>query len=728
MSIYKYWKSIFASLVFISSSLFANCATGQQLKVDNTLGEESSAFDSGVIINETPSDLIKGGALRGSNLFHSFELFNVDEGHGVYFDINNRPGVARIISRVTGSSSSEIMGVLGVNGGNADLFLINPNGILFGPNASLDLNGSFLASTASSVIFSDTQYSAAEPSSFPLLSMNIPTGLSFRNIPASIVNQSQVFDPDEGETIGLQVKSGKTLTFVGGDIRLESGFLTAPNGRINIASLERTGEVALDASSFAIDFKREQNFGNIQLLEGSIISTAGTGSGDVNLQGKNIEFTGGSAIDALSFGSEPGGTIRITASEDVLLEGTDSFGSPSFLLAGTAGSGEGGNIAIRANKLVLRDRARIQASSTFFRLNSGEVISATGQAGSVTIAVRDLEVSGGSRISAATSGMAMGGDVIINASDSINISGLSEVSTQSSSRNLLVNGGAAGDITFNTKFLQVSNGSTVAVNSEGAGKAGNLKVNAQSILLKDQGSLNANTLGGSGNIEINAENIILRTSGSITTDATGIASGGNIYIDTGALIALENSDITANSQERFGGQVVITAKGIFGTQFREKLTLQSDITATSELGPDFSGIVELNTPDVDPSKGLVELPTTVVDPNSLVAQSPCRRGSRSEFTRSGKGGLPPSIGQDFNSDATQVALVTPASTSLDKQQTKPLTRAAESTTSALGSESPVVPAQGWVFNNKGEVVLVADNAVVVGPQRLKTNPAGCPLP
>jgi filamentous hemagglutinin family protein len=724
MSIHKYWKFIFTSCGAICFSLFPNHATGQQLKVDDTLGEESSAIDPDVLINGTQSDLIKGGALRGNNLFHSFELFSVDKDRGVYFD--NRFGVARIIARVTGSSSSEIMGVLGVNGGDANLFLINPNGILFGPNASLDLNGSFLASTAGSITFADTQYSAAEPSSFPLLSTNIPIGLSFRKIPASIVNQSQVLDPDAEEKAGLQVKSGKTLAFVGGDITLESGFLTAPNGRINLASLERVGEVALDASSFAIDFKGEQNFGNIRLLEGSVISTLGTGSGDVDLQGRNIEFTGGSAIDALSLGSEPGGAIRITASEDVLLEGTDSLNdSPSFLLAGTVSSGKGGDISIKADKLILRDRAIIQTSSTSILLNSGEVVSATGQAGNVTVTVRRLEVSGGSRIRAATSGMAMGGDIIINASDSINISELSEVSTQSRSRNLLVNGGAAGDITFNTKFLQVLDGSTIAVNSEGTGKAGDLTVNAQSILLENQSSFNANTRGGSGNIELNAEDIILRTNSSITTNATGIASGGNISIDTGALIALENSDITANSQERFGGRVVITAEGIFGTRFREELTLESDITATSELGPDFSGTVDINTPDVDPSQGLTELPASVVDPDSLVAQNPCKRGSESEFTRSGRGGLPPNLSQDFNSDATQIGLVEPAqTTTADRQQTK-VSKGEKSSVTA--SALPIAPAQGWVFNDKGEVILVSYKPTVTDSQRLKANPAGCPV-
>jgi filamentous hemagglutinin family protein len=741
---FKYWKLIFASFVFIGSSLFANCATGQQLKVDHTLGEESSTLDpkEEVIINETPSYLIKGGALRGNNLFHSFELFNVDKDHGVYFDINNRPGVARIISRVTGSSPSEILGVLGVDGGNADLFLINPNGILFGPNASLNLDGSFLASTASSVVFADTQYSAAEPSSFPLLSMNVPIGLSFRNITAPIVNQSQVLDPDEEESAGLQVKSGKTLTLVGGNITLESGFLTAPDGRINLASLARTGEVILDASSFAIDFKGEQSFGNIQLVEGSKISTIGIGSGDVNLRGRNIELTGGSAIEALNIGSEPGGAIRITASEDVLLEGTNSFGFPSFLASGTVRSGKGGDIAIRANKLALKDRALIQTSSSFTISRSGNVVPATGQAGSVTVTAKDLEVSGGSSILAVTYGMAMGGDVIVNASDSVNIfgvssdnsaSGLYTVSTPRSS-------GQAGNITLNTRFLRVADEGTISARSEGIGSAGNIEINASSIRLENSASLDAQTTAGFGNIKLNANDIVLRDNSKISTNATGTANGGNIAINTGVLVGFENSDIVANAFTGSGGRVEISAKGIFGLVPRTRIELEqllgttdpsqlpsSDITAISQSNPSLNGQVILNTPEVDPSKSLVELPTTVVDPDSLVAQNPCKRGSESEFTRSGRGGLPPSVSQDFNSDATQVGLVEPVqSSTANRQQTKALEGG--KTSFLASAATPIAPAQGWVFNDKGKVVLVSHNSMIANPQRLKTNPAGCPVP
>ena len=116
-----------------------------QIVPDGTLGAESSVVTPDVEINGIKSDRIDGGATRGANLFHSFQDFNVGEGRGAYF--SNPTAIENILSRVTGSNLSEILGTLGVLG-DANLFFINPNGIVFGSNASLDVRGSFVGSTA----------------------------------------------------------------------------------------------------------------------------------------------------------------------------------------------------------------------------------------------------------------------------------------------------------------------------------------------------------------------------------------------------------------------------------------------------------------------------------------------------------------------------------------------------------------------------------------------------
>ena len=119
-------------------------STQAQITPDNTLGSENSVINQDTI-NEIPSDRIDGGATRRANLFHSFQDFNVNAGRGAYF--SNPTGIENIFSRVTGINPSNINGRLGVLG-EANLFLINPNGILFGESAALNIQGSFFASTA----------------------------------------------------------------------------------------------------------------------------------------------------------------------------------------------------------------------------------------------------------------------------------------------------------------------------------------------------------------------------------------------------------------------------------------------------------------------------------------------------------------------------------------------------------------------------------------------------
>ena len=132
---------------------------------------------------------IEGGQRIGSNLFHSFSTFSVPTNGSATFQ--NRPAVANILGRVTGPAASSIDGLLRTQS-SANLFLINPNGILFGPNARLNIGGSFLASTADRVLFEGGDFFSASESA-PLLTVRTaPIGLGFGPMAAPIRNQSRV--------------------------------------------------------------------------------------------------------------------------------------------------------------------------------------------------------------------------------------------------------------------------------------------------------------------------------------------------------------------------------------------------------------------------------------------------------------------------------------------------------------------------------------------------------
>ena len=272
--------------------------------------------------------------------------------------------------------------------------------------------------------------------------------------------------------------------------------------------------------------------------------------------------------------------------------------------------------------------------------------------------------------------------------------------------------GNAGNLRIETGQLSVRDRAQIAVSSEGSGSAGQLEITARSIRLDKQATLTATTRSGNGgNIKLQAQDLILMRRGSEISTTAGLAGtggdGGNIDIDTNFLAAVssENSDITANAFTGRGGRVSVQAKGLFGIQPRLRLTPLSDITATSEAGPQLNGTVQINTLTTDPSQGLVVFPVVPVDVSGLVAQG-CSGGGgnvgrgESKFIITGRGGLPPSPKEPLAPESLMVDR-SGLEARLDNR------RAEVVSTAATESTSEIVEAQGWVINDKGEVVLTA---------------------
>jgi large exoprotein involved in heme utilization and adhesion len=294
-----------------------------------------------------------------------------------------------------------------------------------------------------------------------------------------------------------------------------------------------------------------------------------------------------------------------------------------------------------------------------------------------------------------------------------------------------IGAGNARDLTIATEQLTIRDGAEVNVSSTGTGMAGELRVEADAIRLDKEGKISADTSGGGGNINLYTGNLILRRGSSISTNATGSnIPGGNITIDTDNLVAIpkENSDISANAQESFGGRVIVNAQGIFGTEFRPQDTPFSDITASSALGPQFNGVVQLNTPGIDPSRGLANLPTEVVDASNQIAQT-CAAGrgeaGKNQFIVTGRRGMPSNPYEPQSNDEPLGDIYPPSEFS-SSRNSNPLAAKAVTSQSATGNQKPpIVEAQGWVINDKGQVVLTA-TASTATPHNSLPASATCP--
>jgi len=492
----------------------------------------------------------------------------------------------------------------------------------------------------------------------------------------------------------------------------------------------------------------------IEAIAGGVLSNTAFGSnasaGDITIETRNLIITDGTVISSGTLGNGPGGNIVVNASELVEISGTVPGNLlPTGILNNTLfGTGTGGDVTIKTTRLINRGGGLISANSGGGNVSTGLVTGGVGgninieasesieisgvspdglvtsgpgtttfsenPAGNLTISTGKLTVSEGALVSSGTFSSGDGGTLTVNASEGIDISGQSPITglpstlVSSSGRadipDLEVTG-SGGNLRVSTGELVVRDGATLDVRSFGTGNAGILEIVADSVRLDTGGSLNATTVSGAGgNIQLRSPTLLLRRGGNITTNA-GNTDGGNITIDTQILTALDNSDITANALAGRGGRVSISAEGIFGTEFREAETPRSDITATSDLGPEFSGTVELNTPDADSSLGVVPLEDNFVNADQLIAQNFCATGDVSSFTVTGRGGLPDSPTELLNSTVIldDLRLVQTEGTAV-QGQSNPV---GEITGEKMARTTPLVEAQGWSVTPEGTVVLVA---------------------
>lgn len=248
------WRVAYAMGLALFGTLGLQRSTVAQIAPDGTL---STTVTSGDAINF----VIAGGDRTGDNLFHSFEDFSIPTDGSAAFQ--HDLDIVNIINRVTGNAVSTIDGTLQAEG-NANVFLLNPNGIMVGPNATLNIGGSFVATTADRLVFEDDSVFSASPrQTSPLLTISAPIGLQMGRSPGSItlegnghgvvhsVDYFPVQNPISSPS-GLQVNSNESLALIGSGLTLDGAILTAPSGHVELGSVASEPSILMTHGSLTI--------------------------------------------------------------------------------------------------------------------------------------------------------------------------------------------------------------------------------------------------------------------------------------------------------------------------------------------------------------------------------------------------------------------------------------------------------------------------------------------
>ncbi|MEL6471459.1 MAG: S-layer family protein [Cyanobacteria bacterium J06623_4] len=557
-----------------------------QTTPDASLGAESSTVQPATTtINGRAADIVEGGAARGEQLFHSFRELNVGEQQQLYFSPAST--ISTIFTRITGDDGSQILGTLGVLG-DADFFLINPNGVFFGPNAQLDLSGSFLVSSADEIAFGEAFSFGTRSLTAPsqaLLTVQ-PTALMFNRLSPAVPIESQA---------QLELAMGERFQAVGGDIHLTGlqdrpqATITAREGLIELGGLTTAGSVGLSAEG-RLQFADDAALANVDLSRARL-QVNNAGGGDVNITAHDISLEN----SRITAGYRPGEGLVQSRSGDITLEATGDFTTTNTSIFNSLASrsrGTAGNISISVGENLFLSNSQIASnlegiganSDIDIRVAGDATVSATvirnavldtgvGNAGNLSIRAGSLlmETPNPNRrqafITTGTTGQGDAGRLLIEA-DALTvvgpgISGPSGITSTSGNSETV---GNAGPIVLNIRgpFVMSERGKIESAVTRGStGIGGDVSITAESMRLSNTSFVQARNnraIGLPGNVDINLTGELSLTGNSFVDTAFSAQSvgiegaseteNGNITIDAGAVRLADQGYIRVST---FGG-------------------------------------------------------------------------------------------------------------------------------------------------------------------------------
>jgi filamentous hemagglutinin family protein len=474
----------------------------------------------------------------------------------------------------------------------------------------------------------------------------------------------------------------------GGKIDIQTRSLSLNNGARLSAATSGQG----NAGSIAVRDARDVSLSNSSISSAVNAGAVGQG-GKIDIQARSLSLNNNAQVSAATSGTGKAGNISVYDADSVSLNN-----SSISTAVNPDAVGQGGDVEIHTRSLSLNNAAQISAST------SGQ-----GDAGSVNVTANTIEATNGGQFLTSTTSSEDAGNITLTVKDDIKLIGLGSGVFANTTPGSTGNGGS---IALNLRILEVRDGAGIAVGSQGAGEGGDVEIQAHAIALDNQGFISAKTASNTGgNITLRVQDLLLLRHGSEISTTAGTAQaggdGGNITISASFILGIpqENSDITANAFKGRGGNINITTQGIFGLDFRPRLTPLSDITASSEFG--INGTVQINTLGIDPNRGLAELPTDLVDATGLIDRR-CQPGENStqnsSFTITGRGGLPPNPNETLGEEGLLEDLGIPVQVSDRRRGGQPI-----STSAAVGIPSgQLVEAKGWIIAPDGRVILTAE--------------------